>query len=381
MDDTAARPAASPAATSGNPAAADPAAAPVSPGRRAALRQLAAAGLGLAGLGVAPGLPLPGSGSARAQTPMDPGMIDVAAMKPGEFAWFPDRAPAGFVGIIVSLPDQRCYVYRNGIRIGVSTVSTGRPGFATPTGVFTILQKDVVHHSSEYDDASMPYTERLTWSGVALHAGGLPGYPSSHGCVHLPLAFAKLVFGVTHYGTPVIVADSHSQPLDVLHPGLVLPADAMAVMETEEARSSAAPGNSPAGQGAGADGSAPDAGPQPVAVVVSGADKALIVMKGAEIAFQSPVIIKDPGTPLGNVVYVLKETKGDVVWTAFSYEGSGAGQGKASDAIARISVEPAANQTLAKLLVPGSTMLITDLSAHSGTRSAQDFVIVDAATS
>ena len=66
-------------------------------------------------------------------------------------------------------------VYRNGVRIAVSTCSTGRPGHATPTGTFVILQKDVDHHSSLYDDAPMPYMERVTWGGVALHAGNLPG--------------------------------------------------------------------------------------------------------------------------------------------------------------------------------------------------------------
>src|SRR6185295_14751638 len=115
--------------------------------------------------------------------------------KPGQFVWDPSAAPLGPVVMVVSLLEQRGYVYRNGIDVGVTTVSTGRPGHQTPTGVFVILQKDIDHHSSIYNDAAMPYTERLTWGGVALHAGALPGYPSSHGCVHLPLEFAKLLFG------------------------------------------------------------------------------------------------------------------------------------------------------------------------------------------
>jgi L,D-transpeptidase catalytic domain len=123
--------------------------------------------------------------------------------------------------IIVSLPDQPVYVYRNGIRIGVSTCGTGRPGHATPTGVFTILQKDATHHSSLYHNAPMPFTERLTWSGVALHARDLPGYPDSHGCVHLPLEFSKLLFHETQLGTPVIIADATTAPAEVLHPGLL----------------------------------------------------------------------------------------------------------------------------------------------------------------
>jgi lipoprotein-anchoring transpeptidase ErfK/SrfK len=136
-------------------------------------------------------------GRGRAETEIEE---DVRELKPGQFVWDPERAAAGPMVIVVSLPDQLVYVYRNGIRIGVSTCATGRPGHATPTGVFTILQKDVDHHSSLYHNAPMPFTERLTWSGVALHAGDLPGYPDSHGCVHLPLEFSKLLFHETRLG-------------------------------------------------------------------------------------------------------------------------------------------------------------------------------------
>ena len=100
---------------------------------------------------------------------------DFKDMKPGQYTWNPERSPEGPVAIIVSIPDQRVYVYRNGIRIAVSTCSTGKPGHATPTGVFSILQKDKDHHSDEYNDAPMPNMNRLTWSGVALHAGAVRG--------------------------------------------------------------------------------------------------------------------------------------------------------------------------------------------------------------
>jgi lipoprotein-anchoring transpeptidase ErfK/SrfK len=298
--------------------------------------------------------------------------VDVDALKPGEFVWYPDRAPEGYVAVIVSLPDQRCYVYRNGVRIGVSTCSTGKAGHQTPVGVFTILQKDVVHHSSIYDDASMPYTERLTWSGVALHAGGLPGYPSSHGCVHLPLAFAKLLFGITHYGTPVIIADSHSQPVDVLHPGLVLPGDATAAIRKDDPKN---PNGTPDTA------AAPDPAQDAVTMIISGADKQLTVIKDGAVALTAPVTIKDPQTPLGNVVYVLKNVSGEVSWTALSFEGNGVSGGKAASAIDRITVAPEANQQLSKLLVPGSTLFITELSAAPPTRSGKDFVILSQAVS
>jgi hypothetical protein len=140
----------------------------------------------------------------------------------GEFNWFPERSESGPIITIVSLPDQRVYVYRNGVRIAASSCSTGKLGHATPTGVFKILQKDKNHHSSTYNSASMPYMNRLTWSGIALHAGQLRGYPASHGCVRLPKEFAKLLFGVTKLGMTVVIADDTSQPEEVTHPGMVL---------------------------------------------------------------------------------------------------------------------------------------------------------------
>src|SRR3546814_18004653 len=78
----------------------------------------------------------------------------------------------------------------------------------TPTGIFTILQKKVDHKSNLYDDAPMPYMQRLTWSGIAMHAGNLPGYPASHGCIRLPLAFAEHLYGVTQLGLTVIITQS-----------------------------------------------------------------------------------------------------------------------------------------------------------------------------
>jgi hypothetical protein len=129
-----------------------------------------------------------------------------ASLKPGEWVWAPRIAPKGPVLVYVDLSKQLATVYRNGVRIGVTTVSSGKPGYQTPTGVFTILQKDARHRSSKYNSAPMPYQQRLTWDGVALHAGGLPGYPESHGCVHLPMAFARQLFSATRLGTTVVVA-------------------------------------------------------------------------------------------------------------------------------------------------------------------------------
>src|SRR5262252_3580479 len=157
---------------------------------------------------------------ATASVPID---TPIEELKKGQFLWMGDAVPSGPVVMVVSLNEQRAYVYRNGVLIGATSVSTGRRGHETPTGVFTVLQKQKEHRSTIYDGAPMPYMERLTWGGVALHAGGLPGYPGSHGCVHLPSELAKLLFEVSPMGMTVVIASAATQPERVDHPGYRAP--------------------------------------------------------------------------------------------------------------------------------------------------------------
>jgi hypothetical protein len=110
--------------------------------------------------------------------------------------------------IIVSLADQRLYAYHNQELLAWSNVSSGRPGHETPTGTFEVSQKDVDHHSSLYDDAPMPFFMRLTDGGVGMHAGFLPGYPASHGCVRLPFGMARELYQRVEAGTPVEITSS-----------------------------------------------------------------------------------------------------------------------------------------------------------------------------
>jgi hypothetical protein len=152
-------------------------------------------------------LPTGGPAAAAAEpVPVQTAMVavDEPDLKPGEFVWRPERAAAGGpVEVVVSIPLQRAYIYRGGTLVGVTTVSTGRKGHATPTGTFNILEKRQKHFSNRYNNAPMPFMQRLTWDGIALHAGDIPGHPASHGCVRLPLAFAKHLFGVTRRGASV----------------------------------------------------------------------------------------------------------------------------------------------------------------------------------
>jgi lipoprotein-anchoring transpeptidase ErfK/SrfK len=128
------------------------------------------------------------------------------ALDPGGYVWKAEAAREGPVQIVVSLPLQTAYVFRGGTLIGASTVSSGSPGYDTPTGSFRILQKKVKHRSNLYD-APMPYMQRLTWDGIALHAGEVPGYPASHGCIRLPAAFARKLYDATSLGASVHIVD------------------------------------------------------------------------------------------------------------------------------------------------------------------------------
>ena len=129
-----------------------------------------------------------------------------AALEPGDFVWRENAATVvGAPRLLVSITDQRAYLYRGDTIVAVTTVSTGRKGHATPTGTFKIMEKQAVHFSSKYDDAPMPHMQRLTNDGIALHAGYIPGHPASHGCVRLPAKFATALFKVTSVGTPVTI--------------------------------------------------------------------------------------------------------------------------------------------------------------------------------
>jgi hypothetical protein len=126
-------------------------------------------------------------------------------LKPGDYVWQPDLSASGPVVITVDLSSQLLQVYRNGIQIGRCCVSGGIQTHETPTGIFTILEKNATHHSNKYHEASMPFMERLTWGGLAIHAGNVPGHPDSHGCVHVPMEFAKKLFGITVKGSTVLI--------------------------------------------------------------------------------------------------------------------------------------------------------------------------------
>lgn len=297
-------------------------------------------------------------------------------LKPGEFNWAPERAADGAVVVIVSIPEQLVHVYRGGVEIGVSTCSTGKPGHSTPTGVFTILEKERQHVSSIYKGAQMPNMERLTWTGIALHAGKLPGYPASHGCVRLPLKFSELLFGVTHVGAAVIIADERTQPVDVVHPGGFLSADA----RVEAASVSEEVGKRVAHSPWEATIKYPV-----VSVLVSRADRRAYLTRDGVLDGTMRVDFEGSGQPLGTHVYSLVGPAADgsgLKWLAF-----GIGKKKTEQHVVSWQGEATLKRirfaereralAIARTLHPGATLMITDMSAPQATRATpKDFAVI-----
>ncbi len=218
-------------------------------------------------------------------------------LKPGEYWWNPKLSPQGPVVVLVSLPLQTTSVYRNGILVGRSSVSTGKPGHGTPTGVFTILQKNADHYSSTYNNAPMPNMQRLTWKGIAMHSGNLPGYPASHGCVRMPYDFSRLLFEITSKGGTVIIGDNKKQvPRFAANPGVILaPADFSPEMlkpladEQYEWR----PERSTKG---------------PITIMASAADRVIYVYRNGEPIGRAALQVKGR---LGNYVFTLLDGVGE----------------------------------------------------------------------
>ena len=198
--------------------------------------------------------------------------------------------------LVVSLPQQIAYVYRNGVLIGATTVSTGKKGKETPTGVFTILQKNVDHYSNIYNSAPMPYMQRLTWSGIALHAGKLPGYPASMGCVRMPYDFAKLLYAESSTGITVVVSDAKSFPTTVANPGLFAPIGTKGELATVPARN----GKYFAWQ--------PELATEgPISILVTGADRSIRVFRNGEQIGWSVFTLDDPKRVLTFQTYMALE--------------------------------------------------------------------------
>jgi L,D-transpeptidase catalytic domain len=282
-------------------------------------------------------------------------------LKPGEYWWHPEISPEGPLMILISIPEQMMHVYRNGILIGRSTVSTGSKGHATPGGVFTILEKQQTYRSKKYDNAPMPNMQRLTWTGIAMHSGQLPGYAASHGCVRLPYDFSQLLFATTSRGGTVVIGDGKTPtPYLASNPGLMLaPKDFSPAMLRPLARNEYDwhPERSPQG---------------PITIVLSSADHAMYVYRNGNPIGRAEVEIDSRGVTgrdrLGNHVFTMLEgTTGkpsrftpkheEARWMRVTSEGRPV---DAETLASRLRFSPDFADKLANEMKPGTTVIVTD---------------------
>lgn len=291
--------------------------------------------------------------NAHAEETLESGSVAerVKNFKPGDFLWAPEAAPEGPILIVVSLKKQRAYVYRNGIPIGVSTVSTGKSGLETPTGVFTILQKEEVHTSNLYDNAPMPLMQRLTWSGIAIHAGHLPGYPASHGCIRLPQGFAEHLYSVTKLGMTVVITDHDNVPRIAPAPNFLTEPNQSAE-QTSGPDVFWSPGLSPDG---------------PLSIVVSGADKKLVVLCNGVLIGSTPVTLTAPiKAPRAFTLRAIDEA--GFHWLQIPLLGQSIRGKEEQDAIdgKRVRLSEDFRKLLLSTLVPGTTLVLTPDTLKSG---------------
>jgi hypothetical protein len=290
---------------------------------------------------------------------------NVDKLKPGEFIWAPQLAPEGPIAVLVSLSAQRAYVFRNGVRIGASTISSGKKGHKTPTGVFTILQKREKHYSNLYNNAPMPYMQRLTWDGIALHAGNLPGYAASHGCVRLPLAFSKALYKETSLGMTVIVTDDRPNPRTILDPGLsASPGSDHHLRLAPGQNFRWNPERSPSG---------------PVTILVSFADQGILVLRNGKIIGRGKVEIP-PNLFNGTEALQMegRDSAGNPKWLYIGIPGDEARHGRPLDgnAIERVRVPPEFLAHVRGILSPGVTMMVTNDSFASSNEGKPAKVLV-----
>ena len=272
----------------------------------------------------------------------------VKHLKAGQYVWAPEVAPHGPMLFIVNVETQRAVLFRNGIPIAATTVSTGRPGHATPTGVFTILQKQVEHHSSIYDNAPMPYMQRLTWQGVALHAGNLPGYPASHGCIRLPAGFAKLLYQETNVGMTVVITRQQTLPRIAPSPTIIAE-------------------RQPAGEMAGGIIWNPAKAPHgPVSILVSAADRRAVVLRNGVVIGSAPVTVDGPVE--GTWAYALRNVdESGQHWVRLSLSAERTnGAEIATTEWARFHAAEDFRKAVTGIIGPGTTVIVTSDSVAQG---------------
>src|SRR5437762_3164107 len=278
---------------------------------------------------------------------------------------------------IVSIKSQQVTFYDADGWILRAPVSTGITGRETPAGVFAVIEKDKDHHSTLYDDAWMPNMQRITWNGIALHGGPLPGYAASHGCVRMPFGFAENLFDKTWIGMRVIISPNDAAPVEFSHPALFVPNAEAA------AKDAAKPAQTRKSDTAKAASEAKLA-LEPVSVYISRATQKLYVRRnthkpwpdGGEVfdaTIEAPVTIRNPDKPIGTHVFTaVAPYAAGLRWTAVTIDNGD----DAKDALDRIAIPRDVLDRVAPTALPRSSIIVSDEPLSGETNYRTEFVAV-----
>ena len=325
----------------------------------------------------------------------------------------------GPLQIIISIADQKISVYDDGALIARSSVSTGVQGHPTTLGVFSVIGKELWHRSNIYSAAPMPYMQRITWSGIALHAGVLPGHPASHGCIRLAKDFAIRLWHLTKRGTRVIIAPNNVDPVQIASPRLFLePKTVSSSQDTTNVLAgrdvltipSTPPVLVPNAQSQKNTNLLPATGvvlqkkAAPISVFVSRKLSRLFVRQRYTPLFDVPIKVETPERPLGTHVFTLLELQNEGApfrWNVVSLpetlsstspsankNPSAPVQGtretvrsdpspeNANAALDRIEIPPDVVARISQILTPGSSLIVSDYGPSPETGSDTDFIVV-----
>jgi hypothetical protein len=325
----------------------------------------------------------------------------------------------GPLQVIISIADQKISVYDDGTLLVRSSVSTGVQGHPTPVGVFSVIGKELWHRSNIYSAAPMPYMQRITWSGIALHAGVLPGHPASHGCIRLAKDFAVRLWHLTKRGTRVIIAPNNVDPVQIASPRLFSKpktASSSGVFDRRPRgeRRRRNPINScrvsakrsvtrwqqpPACHRSGAAKKR-----VPISVFVSRKLSRLFVRQRFTALFDAPIRIENPDEPLGTHVFTLLESQDEGAsfrWNAVSMPSTSYGSATDSNkkpnapvqgmggivrtdpppddanaSLDRIEIPQDIVGRISQLLTPGSSVIVSDYGLSRETGNDTDFIVV-----
>ena len=332
----------------------------------------------------------------------------------------PQDPPKGPLQVIISIEDQRISLYDKGELIARSSVSTGVPGHPTPLGVFSVISKERWHRSNIYSAAPMPYMQRITWSGIALHAGVLPGYPASHGCIRLTESFATRLWHLTKRGTRVIIARDDVRPFEVTNPHLFVSKSTVSGSPESQVAAAVAGGITAAATASISDVGVQEANSlpvpksnaggaalqkaRPISVFVSRKLGKLLVRQDFTPLFDVPVKIQNPEQPLGTHVFTAMEFQNEgsaTRWTVVSmseeFPPMPGGSAKAREAAAnriiattlpaplpdkanaaldRVEIPQDVMERISGLLTPASSLIISDHGISHETGKGTDFIVV-----